>query len=619
MNDSDVNVVEGAVAESLRTQGSIWDGCSKLPVGSVSPAMEEATNIKKRVYDRWMPEANVWDGTGTQSQICFGYTALDKDYLKALQKFIPGNACDPTVQPKTRMDVVTKHYAIVGAQAFAENVWHPDLNQPKTSIHEYFGGLSFVVNYIFDIYQKMPDAKSLIRTAMRQKIRMTPYDNEDILKAYFNDSAAGITENERRGAIAALGASLNDSSREELKKTWLSFEGSEEEFENELWPIIKSSNQKVLDFLGAHTPKRQGPWGRGVYIRLLKELGVEASPEELISWAEERRAELEKTANEVARIIDPSSKKWQDVWNNTNPPDMITDDEKLLAAYQERTPLVMEKYRQIGLIPPNLPGCDVKVKFTDEADENGIPTGACAPAPREASEPGGPRISTFLVTKTHGNTSKQRQHGFFFESLIGHELCGHGVQGHYSCKIPYIISGVGRLLLPGLEGHAFSLELLGWKYGVLKKNLYTLLGILQGRIQRAARILVELKYHLQYPDSNPEQLITFYAEQSAMDEKGSEEDCRRAFASPGAFLAYYLGASLAQSVIELRGESEEKNVIREWCGETGAYLPANFFAFAKGWVAKPQDVGLPQRDMAVKIWETEKQKFVGINPATIVA
>jgi len=612
VNDSDANVVE------MKKSGDGVEVFPNLPVGGVSPEMEAATNIKKRVFDKWMPDANVFDGTGTPNQICFGYTAMDKDYVKALLNFIPGNACDPGVAPKTRIDALCRHYAIVGARETAESMWHPILNQPTTPLYNFFGGMGMVANYVGNMYQTMPDTKALMRTRMRQQVRTTPYDRADVAKAFFANDSAGITEDEKQGAIATLEQMLTDEARDSLREVWLSFDGSPEEYDDELWPIYDKANREFLEVVKNTAPKREGPWGRQVYVDMLAELGITKTPEDVVVWAEQRRQELESAANEVAKMIEPNSKCWQDVWFGVNPPDMITDDDELLAAYRKRTGEIMEKYRNQGLIPENLPGCGVEINFTDGSLESQIPIGACMPAPRESSEPGGPRISTFIVSRTRDNMEKKRQHGYFFESLIGHELCGHGVQGHYSCKMPYIITNTGRLYLAGLEGHAFSLEFFGWKYGILKKNLFTFLGILQGRIQRAARIIVEMKYHLRYPGSDTKSLVSFYAQQSAMDEAGAQEDCRRAFGTPGSFIAYYLGASLAQAVIELRGENKTRETLRQWCEETGSFLPANFFAYAKGWVKTPQDISLPESDIAATTWQKEKNKFVGLPANQVV-
>ena len=292
-----------------------------------------------------------------------------------------------------------------------------------------------------------------------------------------------------------------------------------------------------------------------IYADNLKNFGVRAKPEDLISTAEfgfqEIRAEMKTVARQVA-----AQRGWEngelmhvmaELKKDQIPPDQVLD------IYKQRLASIEDIIREHDII--TLPERPANIRLATEAESASIPAPFMSP-PQLIGNTG--QYGEFVLVQHNPSLQgKAAQMDDWSHQAITWALTVHEARPGHELQFSRLIEdgtsqarAIYAFNSANVEGWGLYAEAIMLEYLPLDGQLFTLMA----RLQRAARMFLDPMVNL--GQMTPDEAVTFMREQVGLSEAMARSEADRySFLAPGQATAYYYGYMNLQ---RLRTEVEMK-------------------------------------------------------------
>ena len=446
----------------------------------------------------------------------------------------------------------------------------------------------------------------------------------------------GLTPLEKTQTIRTLkevlAVYLPDSIRENLHSLWKKeFPGEKEldeegkRLQSDLEAEMKGANfenlyaefatklQTILSLIQNHDAKRDNRWGEDVLQQWFETLTIPHSPRDVLKWAQGQLSELTRVGNEIGQKLVSGSNSWQETWQSLpDPPDISM--ENLLVEYTTEIPPMIGEMIKSGMIPPIPENCRYKVELATPEQTHKFPKGFVKHVPYHE----GLKVVKIFLPNPWGFDEKARS-GVVKEFVLGkrvfvvQEVASHALAQFYKTRVPENVTMVGPAIKLGLEGHASASELQAFEEGIIPQNLLEFFMVVRNRIQRAARIVFELQYHLKLND-DVDALIDEFSHNMGVARDFAAADANRGMSHPGELFSYYLGTSGVEGYLVLAegvGVSR-KDAMLHYLESSGAHLAPHMQAYLDGFIDQFEDLNWLTDDRVFILWKRYKDILQGL-------
>lgn len=656
------------VIEKIEIRGLLPSPLTTPDTKGVSLDVHYGLKDAERIEEIYFPISRVFSGSATLSEMADTIPDYSPGHLRAHAAACRKLSQDASRQPTSRLDNISLLARNIGLEARASDIDHPFFHRSVYSLGVYFDPFSAIdsVRTKLHTYDIPVSAKQLIlRRRIIRMFRDYPNELDHLIDYLLSPPSEGLTEKEQTDALHNLVNLLSSEDGKRLhqkaKEFWeedftkddgniirdekeiLSVEGFRQDVEDANVDLVVNDFRSKLTALGFriknHTPQRDASWGVPAVKQHFESLLIPHEPEEILAFVQNRLSQLTLTINnvssELAQRMGIKATDWSALWKKLPYQDRLEEmklsykrsidqgetevpqesavnetDEAILEYYRARIPDVLKKMQNAGLIPDWPANFSYELKMPEETWARFYPKGYIAfPGYHD------PEMVAKLFLPLPSAFSEETRDDILRELVLGvdlyaaHEVGAHATQAAFKTNIPEHLTTVHSLAILGQEGHAFSTELDALEIGVIEPTLLNLYMVLRGRLQRTARAVFELKYHLK-KEPDFEKLITEFAQNMGSSIDFARSDATRGIEKFGELLAYYFGASGADNYVQL-ALSKDSNLSREkilqrWLESNGAHIPPHLQAYLDGYIDDPSDFKWfisESSDRAVMLWQ----------------
>jgi len=374
-----------------------------------------------------------------------------------------------------------------------------------------------------------------------------------------------------------------------------------QEFET-LWSSYILYLDILSKMLEQSSPLENTAWGEEAVNDWLSSRMIPHTGRKILAWAEQNFQKLERVAGEIGKRLVNGADDWRDAWDRLDiPPQSETPNNEILQIYKHMTAEIVTRMVRRGLIPDIPPGHDIEIQIASPELTRSFPKGVLYYAPYSDMKK---KVMIYLPDPLV-DPSIYRELCLAPELFAVHEAGRHALQQMYKTTLPEALTTNG-LVTVAFEGDAFSSELVAFEEGIIHNSLENFFAIVRGRIQRAARVIFELKYHLGLEDT--EKLLEEMAHHMGIPKDLAQGNAVLGMDNFGSLSSYYLGAGGFETFLQMAEKNglPRSEAMRMVIKDTGSQLTPNILAYLYGWITDPSD---PIQfhwlgdDRAVQLWE----------------
>ncbi|MGI9284736.1 MAG: DUF885 domain-containing protein [Pseudomonadales bacterium] len=302
---------------------------------------------------------------------------------------------------------------------------------------------------------------------------------------------------------------------------------------------LATYNQWVRDEILPRS-REQNQLPEAIYTNNLKNFGVYASPQELISIAQHNYQLLRNQMKAVARQIAA-----QRGWKNNDLVSVVAElkkeqipPEKILAAYQQRLASLEEIIRRENIV--TLPKRDASIRLATEAESAAVPAPFMSP-PQLIGNTG--QYGEFVLVQTNPGMEGEAKMDDWSHESITWSLTVHEARPGHELQFTSLVengTSMARAIYAfnsaNAEGWGLYSESLMQEFLPLEGQLFALFT----QLMRAGRMFMDPMVNT--GQMTPQQAVSFMTEQVGLSTAmaNSEAD-RYSFRAPGQATSYYYG------------------------------------------------------------------------------
>lgn len=554
----------------------------------IDPELQRQFDIAG-LYDWWHPRNNFFAGQNVRPGLILASDLVNPDLVAAFTADFRRRADEAQQRAVTsRETAMTDRVFLIMAQlgllGEADFYFDRSIGRPSLGFNNVIGVTDLIQWFQKNYGSSTWASPEVMRGALSHWLQTESATVSEAFELWFGGQSVGwLTQDERVATLEAFGASISGEARTGLLGIWESLGGERTVFDR-WW------NRRVRGMLEVRLEVEAMPFrqevrrGTRAYEELFSALQIGHSVGEIREWAlamyDQVTAEMDRLAKHLGYL------GWKELWNSWPVDEGFPDGEALVQYYEKTAHSVLETLLSNRLLPPQPDDLAYSIQLTAPDRRVAIPIAACYRPPYAASEPGAKRTAILVVTPAEGDPSSRRQHALCRRIILAHELGGHawgmGVAPH---TVPLMYVSSDKTSLVGLEGVAFSMEVLYLSSKGVRPRPEEILAMLQGRAWRYARVIAETDWHI--TEMPFDQIVKDYAERSQLSPTMALRDMRRAAQEIWKFMAYAFGASGIYMMSPFYSGGF-KEAVADIQASTGGFLPPNIYLWTKGLIDDPK-------------------------------
>lgn len=471
-------------------------------------------------------------------------------------------------------------YLIAGRTQFL----HPELGRPTWAFKSAIRLVELFRHLVSGNHEWMNDEVG--RDFTRARLHHFPAEIRSAMELWFHrDSVGWMNFSEFADALRVLDAIIDtEGTYDQIKSYWKIWKGDEADFA-QMWETFLDEMRAVREEVKQIQPNKdvRVRYSTKYYQAELERRGCTDSMSDLAAAAMAEWDKLSSLAEQLAKKAGYRGlKDWAHNFrfqDGGNFP-LLDSDADLLEAYTNGSRQVFDMIRDLGLLEGNFPdNYTCTVKLITDADGAITTTASCHPG-RRSDHPKDPCHTTIKVGGWErfpepARTRHQRHQSQFWPVIIWHEMV-HVLQDFLRPGIVVHQWTWGAAANIAMEGSAFCAEVFLPQTD--PDNIDLLLSVVQHRLQRLGRLIVENMY---LEGASFEDVVEKYMELSGLDRHSATIECQRMTIDPLQFSSYVLGSWL----LERCAQGFQDNLAECWSvymRETAGFVQPNFWAAVRG-------------------------------------
>lgn len=421
------------------------------------------------------------------------------------------------------------------------------------------------------------------------------------IQLWFHEESVGwLNYREYEDSLRQFDSLTTDTTRERCLKYWRQWDGDDAAFD-EIWKAFVKSMKPVRDMIVAREPTKdikEMIYTANDLADILKAYGCTDSLEDLLSAAQAQWDELDTIGKRLAAKAGFSG--WIE-WAHgcafgyeTVP--LLENDAAVLAAYKELCAIWDTRLGEAGLLMgPDLPE-NFRVNFQIIRPDGYNITMAAQVRPGNLSNyEGDPCVPTMLIggfdqLEGVAKTVQQRAQSLLAPLTALHEWWHVRQYWQHRFTVTRDWVWMACASLP-IEGAAFCMEQLALT--MQPGDLYLALSVVQHRLQRLARLIVEVMHASGTPF---DECVERYIQLSGLHPASAELECRARLSRPLQFSGYVLGAWCLEAIAERYFDGDLAACLAQHHHESGGFVMPSAWAAVRGDAPSSQVSWLPKNN-----------------------